>query len=264
MTLNRRRNIPKKKSKTVAAIMALLGGTFGIHKFYLGQGGAGVFFVFLFISSIQILNLPISTLLGIFDAIRLLSMSNLEFDQKYNKAFIKYYEQNKNKPYAQTPTRRQTKKRTSVGKRVNPYKRAGIIKYKDFDLDGAIEEFKKGLEIEPDDVALHWNLACAYSLSEEIDETLYHLDKAVRYGYNDFDKINTHDDLAFARIQPTFQSFKDNGYRLGQNSGISSDKSIVKDDLLLAQLNKLSELRKKGILTEAEFSLEKEKLLNRP
>lgn len=167
-----------------------------------------------------------------------------------------------------TPQRRQS----SNFSKSNPFKKSGIEKYKDFDLEGAIADFQQGLAISENDVALHWNIACAYSLTEKKDKAFYHLNRAIELGFNDYDKINTHDDLAYIRIQPEFEDFKANGYKL--NGGLSSNneskqiaqpekEDLLTDDILLSQLNKLAELRKKGLLSEQEFVLERKKLLRR-
>ena len=147
-----------------------------------------------------------------------------------------------------------------MSNRANPYKKSGIRKYKEFALEEAIIDFEKGLEIQPNDVALHFNLACAYSLTEKKEKVLYHLDQAVANGYKDFARISSHDDLAYIRIQPEFEDFKNKGFKL---SGKRVEPSIAKDDVLLAQLNRLADLRKKGILSENEFVVERKKLLNR-
>lgn len=155
----------------------------------------------------------------------------------------------------------------------NPFKKSGIAKYKEFDLDGAIADFEQGLAISEGDVALHWNIAAAYSLTEKKDKAFFHLNRAVELGFNDFEKIQTHDDLAFLRIQPEFDDFKANGYKLSDQQARQSRESKrldaaeqtenLTDDILLSQLNKLAELRKKGLLSEQEFVTERKKLLRR-
>lgn len=155
----------------------------------------------------------------------------------------------------------------------NPFKKSGIAKYKEFDLDGAIADFEQGLAISEGDVALHWNITAAYSLTEKKDKAFFHLNRAVELGFIDFEKIQTHDDLAFLRIQPEFDDFKANGYKLGARQAQQSRESKrldapeqtenLTDDILLSQLNKLAELRKKGLLSEQEFVTERKKLLRR-
>lgn len=155
----------------------------------------------------------------------------------------------------------------------NPFKKSGIAKYKEYDLDGAIADFEQGLAISEGDVALHWNITAAYSLTEKKDKAFFHLNRAVELGFNDFEKILNHDDLAYLRIQPEFDEFKANGYKLSATQAQQSRQSKrldapeqganLTDDILLSQLNKLAELRKKGLLSEQEFVTERKKLLRR-
>lgn len=234
--------------------MAFLGGIIGLHKFYLQKPGQAMFYILFFMMSINILKLPLSALLGFIDGMRLLSMSDRAFDVKYNS---EYYNSQKD-VNVQTQKKPVSSNSKPIVNKENPYKRSGIKKYKEFALEEAIADFEKGLQIQADDVALHFNLACAYSLTENKDKVLYHLDRAVYLGFKDFERITTHDDLAFIRIQPEFEAFKNKGFRL---AGEQIGESIIKDDVLLAQLNRLAELRKQGILSEQEFVLERKKLL---
>ena len=133
-------------------------------------------------------------------------------------------------------------------------------------LARAIDDFKKGLKIEPNDIALHFNLACAYSLLENKEEAFRHLDSAVKNGLKDYEKILNHDDLAFVRIQPEFDDFKNNQFQIEtkKDEKVPEDTNDQPmDDVLLAQLNRLMELRKKGVLTENEYVIERKKILHR-
>ena len=145
-----------------------------------------------------------------------------------------------------------------------PFLQSGIKKYKDFELEEAIEDFKKGLEISPRDIALHFNIACAYSLTEQKEKAFQHLDQAVEFGFSDFEKIKTHDDLAYVRIQPEFDTFAEAGFRLTQPP-VQPEETPAgpeqTDDKLLSQLKRLAELRDKGLITENEFVAEKQKLM---
>lgn len=144
----------------------------------------------------------------------------------------------------------------------NPFKNSGVEKYKDYDYDGAIEDFNKALQINPDDIAVHFNLACAYSLTEQKEKSFEHLDKAVSLGFADFDKIKSHDALAYLRIQDEFVEFEKNNFRLNQQSGpVNSGPTLAENQNLLEQLKRLAELREQGLLTEEEFSLQKKRLL---
>lgn len=251
------------KKKTTAGLLALFLGWAGVHRFYLGQTGLGVLYFFLMFFGV-------SFILGLIDAIVFFSMDEKEFERKYNVEggpvsgpFAKRMQQ-----YGPPPLQRRgpaQNRQASAPHTQNAFKISGIKKYKEFDLDGAIEDFRKALDINPQDLSLHFNLACAYSLTEQVDKAYSHLDKAVSLGFNDFEKIRTHDDLAYLRIQDRFDDFQHNGFRLKSQS-IESRKpekiheEPVKDDMLLAQLKRLAELRDRGLLSEQEFIIEKKKL----
>ena len=275
------------KNKLTAAMLAFFTGFMGGHKLYLGRTGGFIGFMIMFIVSLNI-GIPISLIAGVIEGIKLLNMSEQDFDKKYNRGLIQVrrgplearrdaqmarYEQMPDK--SGKPNLKQ-KPSPSTTLRANPYKNSGIKKYKDFDLEESILDFKKGLDISPNDVALHFNISCAYSLTEKKSLAYHHLSKAVSLGLKDVERILSHDDLAYVRIQPEFEAFRSGGFRVNPFSipvheeKIKQDTSpvhasmpddIEMDDTLLAQLNKLSELRKKGILSEDEFIFERKKVL---
>lgn len=252
-------------------------GWAGIHRFYLGQVGLGILYALLMFSGI-------SMVLGIIDAIVFLSMDQDTFDIKYNRDFYRAVpkensRQDPFKPYWQEPRQprerpdyepRQKKLETRVRvKKANPHKAEGIRKFKDYDYDGAVVEFEKALEIEPRDIATHFNLACAYSINERPEKAFEMLDKAVALGFDDFDRIRTHESLAYLRIQPEYDTFEAKGFRTTETNPFGEEeekkespkKEEAEDDNLLEQLKKLAELKEKGLLSEAEFDAQKKKLL---
>jgi TM2 domain-containing membrane protein YozV len=253
------------RSKTAAALFALFLGWAGIHRFYLGQVGLGIlYFCLMFFFGFSII-------LGIIDAVVLFGMDDETFDRKYNSVegtVPPIYRRMQGFPDPPSRSRNAPRtKATNNREPSNPYKVNGIKKYKEFDLEGAIEDFKKGLEIQPQDISLHFNLACAYSLTEQVDKAYAHLDRAVSLGFNDFEKIKTHDDLAYVRIQDRWEEFKQEGFRLQlpattppPTPEAPEKEPPVKDDLLLSQLKRLAELRDRGLLSEQEFMIEKKKL----
>lgn len=292
------------KNRITAALIALFLGSFGAHKFYLRDSGAGIFYLVLFMVGSS-MRLPISAFLGFVDALVLFSMTDEKFDAKYNKQYDSRADRRGQRRDSRYDTRQQRRysaretysnrrqqgsyeaRRESYRKpaeddnkvrrpRENPFKKTGISKYKDYDIEGAIEDFNKGLELDPTDMALHFNIAAAYSLTEQTEKGFYHLEKAVENGFKDFEKIKTHDDLAFLRIQEEFESFQENGYRRSNSTNVVDNnilqqeeernevpEVVIQDDILLSQLQKLSELRNKGLLSEKEYSVEKEKLMRR-
>lgn len=258
-----------KKNKFIAALIAFVGGSIGLHKFYLRDPGAGVFYIMLMVMTSRFM--PISMFLGFIDGLRYLMMSPADFDKKFNQKYYKNQptrqrKNRKEREYYEVPSlggkqNRSTKRRLPVIKN-NPFKKSGIKKYKEYEIEEALEDFEKGLKISPNDISLHFNMACAYSLLENKDEAYKHLSLAVEKGFNDFEKIQTHDDLAFLRIQPEFDAYKASGYR-GQSTSRKENKDEPMGDVLLSQLNRLMELRKKGVLTENEYVRERKKVLAR-
>ena len=263
------------KDKTLTGLLAIFLGWVGVHRFYLGQVKLGILYVILMF-------VGVSFILGLIDAIVFLTMDQEDFDEKYN-AREAHYEQTARRR-AMRQDRRRPPKRTRPSERrrtaaspqrqapvasrkKNPFKLSGIQKYKDYDFEGAIDDFKKALAVDSRDIAVHFNLACAYSITEQAGKALNHLDYAVKNGFVDFDKIKEHDALAYLRIQDSFEEFVKNGYCLDQpvkeapapTPTIIEEPSISTD--LLDQIKKLGELREKGFLTEEEFAAQKRRLL---
>jgi len=198
----------------------------------------------------------ISAILGLIDAFTFFSMDNKTFDIKYNRDFLRVLP----KKEFETSGKRNldnakpNKKGNFSLDNGNIHVKSGKSKFLSYDYDGAILDFSKALDINPREIPAHFNIACAYSLNENIEKALFHLDKAVLYGFDDFEKIKTHDALAFLRVQPEFMLFLNNNFRLsGQN---------IKDEPLLNSENieKLEQLRLRGLLTDEEFNVQKMKI----
>lgn len=68
------------RNKYVAAVMAFVIGTLGIHRFYLGRTGSGIVMLVL---SITVVGLVISAPWALIDMIRYLMMSDEEFAARY-------------------------------------------------------------------------------------------------------------------------------------------------------------------------------------
>jgi TM2 domain-containing membrane protein YozV/ribosomal protein L40E len=64
------------KSRVLASVFALLLGTFGIHKFYLGRVGQGILYIVFFWTGIP-------TIVGFIEGIVYLTMSDAAFEGKY-------------------------------------------------------------------------------------------------------------------------------------------------------------------------------------
>lgn len=319
------------KDKNVAGILALIFGVFGVHRFYLGQTGLGILYVLLFIFTLgtvpALLGLLDAVLFFVMDKDSFDDKYNRqkrgrrqrgrfadegrennrrrrEFEERRRR---REYEKDKDwdkerrrdsrrEPrYHKRPDRKKVptyKGKNKQVSKINPYKAKGIAKFKDYNFEASIEDFKKALNVDPKDIALHWNIACAYSMEEQVVESLFHLSKAVELGFVDFNRIKTHDALAYVRSTDDFDTFVKNGYKITKEikeikeepkeeqavvevKQLDIPKENILDELppipeekeeevpedLLEQIQKLSELRDKGYLSAEEFAMQKKKIL---
>ncbi|MEO6189700.1 MAG: NINE protein [Saprospiraceae bacterium] len=241
------------KNKWIAAGLALMAGTWGVHRFYLRQPELGLLYIGIKVfMSFSILGFAITTLIGFYDAFKLLMMDQNEFDQKYNSRFFR--DRYGNRRQETKDQRKRTGKYIlldedevttqtnskgifdglKVRKEVETLKQTGIKKLKDYDLKGAIEDFTKALDKNPNDIAIHFNLACAYSLNENAIEAFRHLDRSMALGFKEGTKILEQDELAYIRIIPVFEKFKANSFRLTQ---------VMVDELKSREINLLEEIK---------------------
>lgn len=245
-----------RKSKILAAILALFGGNIGLPRFYLGEFKVGIFMIIF-----TAILFPFTMVVNLFEFFRLMSMGQSEFDRKYNKHLMNGQQQRQRgtrKPQRQQPAP------TNYKKRENPYKKTGFKKYTEYDIEGAIADLEKSLEIDPNDKDIYFQLACGYSLMERPEDSLQFLQSAIQLGFDNYEKINTIDDLAYLRISPVFQTYKANGYSTTAKARLEAPKQdLLQDDMLLSQLKKLSELRQRGLLSDTDFQLQKQKLMRR-
>lgn len=69
------------KNRMVAVLLAFFVGGFGIHKFYLGQNGAGIIYLLFFWTMIP-------SIIAFFETIILFCMSDQAFNAQYNALYL--------------------------------------------------------------------------------------------------------------------------------------------------------------------------------
>ena len=76
-------------------------------------------------------------------------------------------------------------------------------------------QFNDGLKIDeqlsrllPEDSMVFYNLACSYSLTDRIDDSITALKKAVHLGYDDSKWMDTDPDLNKVRTDPRYRSIR--------------------------------------------------------
>ncbi len=97
-------------------------------------------------------------------------------------------------------------------KPINKSKIKGLKYLLDYDMEKALEHFEKAADIDKDDPTIYFHMACAYSNLEDADAGFFYLKKAVEYNFPDHELILSHDMLAFLRMHPAFESFKESGF----------------------------------------------------
>ena len=63
-------------------------------------------------------------------------------------------------------------------------------------------------QIRPQDSLVHYNLACSYSLLDQIEEAAQALDRALSLGYRDFKWLAEDPDLANLREHPQYRKIR--------------------------------------------------------
>lgn len=272
------------KNKTVAGTLALMLGIFGVHRFYLDKKGQGILHLLLFFFTMMITieeNAPaimIPAILGFIDAVLFFVMPQSDFDAKYNSSNIR----TRSPKYGHHIDNDQLYDDEAVPPNLpsnfknqqDPYRQLGIRRFRKNDYFGAVEAFQESLKGHYENPSTHFNLACTYSMLELAEDAFHHLDKAVQYGFDDFNKIDNHHALSFIRTQPAYTSFRKNNFQLpaGLPSpqeellSLTSQKPSQREEEpridVLDQLLQLGDLKEKGLLTEEEFTLQKRKLLD--
>lgn len=245
------------KSKSTAAILALIFGIFGLHRYYLGKKFQGILHTIMFFITFLISTnnpsleaaLLLPAILGFMDAILLFVMPRQEFDEKYNARYLEF------EPIKQDP-------KESL---FDYYKSLGINKYRELDFAGAAHSFLESIEKFGDSPQVHFNLACCYSMLNDAEMTYLHLEKAVSNGLDNLEKIHEHKALAFIRQDESFNSFVKNNYKRPLNdvqAEIAENNTEGEKLDLYGSLLKLGDLKEKGIINEEEFNHQKKKILD--
>jgi TM2 domain-containing membrane protein YozV len=274
------------KSKSTAALLAFFFGWIGAHRFYLGQKVLGVLYIILFFT------FGISFIIAMIDFFGLLAMKRERFDYLYNRMYFdedyqdfvqKRYRHYKGAAPKKTMIKKREKSRRPVKttrEAVVQLKKDGKEHFKNYQYQEAVDLFEKVLEIDSRDAAIHFNLACTFSLLENKERAYRHLSLAVENGFDDIKRIKEHPALAWVRVQSDWDQFANRGFREGQlleegkedllsrkegkESGDvmeSTGEGGGKDGKILVQLRKLKDMRDRGVISDLEFKQRRKELL---
>lgn len=282
------------KSKPVAAVLALFLGYLGVHRFYLGKRFMGMlyFFFFCLLFGISIEEgeplIFIAILLGFIDAVLLSVMPQEEFDERYNRRYLRAAPAALPVAPRQRYYRQDTTPRTADT--VEQLRAAGIRNFRAGRYEQALDNFDDALLEKPNDPALHFNISCCYARLGEAGPAMEHLELAFDSGFDRPEKLDTHTAFDWMRNRAAFEAIR-NRYQVASTAPQPAKQknasaepaptlaSVTQSDPepdeagnlenepetlaidLLEQLAKLGDLRDRGLLTEEEFSRQKRRLL---
>ncbi len=289
---NRRRGGPGERRR-MAIIFAITLGWVGTHRFTLGQWQWGLFHIFLFVVSMffagQVFGidpspwLTLSAFVAYYHAWKWYKMS----DEEFGEHFLERVD-------VSTPVQGRYLAGTEVvhPKVLSSRSRSTLLAsaktaYETFDYQLAAERYEQALDLDLGDGESRVLAARCYALLEDAPAAYRHLAKAVALRASNLGLVASDPDFAWLRTQPDFALRRTAGFALVEvpvsrssttyaNSNHTSHEHNTADpssstlgppqlpppaNNLLDSLERLAQLRERGILNEVEFAREKERLL---
>ena len=259
------------KSKSIASILALLLGMWGVHRFYLGKKFWGIVnFAGFFISMLILIEehfpwfLVALAMLSVVEGILFSVMPQSEFDAKYNSGMaspVKEKKAKKSEEKKRSNDPAQTRK-----SRGNIIIKDAFIAYKSGNYDQARKYFEDALQYDYNDPHTHFMLACCLSMAKDTRQAYFHLASAVDFGFQEFEEIYHNEALKWLRAQPDFDAFVKNGYRQvaylesAKPADLLESKSYY-DTTVLDRIADLGELLERGVISRDDFEDQKKSLL---
>ncbi|MEO6130544.1 MAG: NINE protein [Saprospiraceae bacterium] len=262
-----------EKSKTVAGVLAITLGMWGVHRFYLGKRFLGILnFIAFFIALLVAINeggpggimFAILAILSVIEGVLFFVMPQGEFDAKYNKGIAD------NQPKERKEKTKSGARKSGEPAQVRKSRGGYLIKdafiaYRSGDYNQARKYFEDALQYDYNDPQTHFMLACCYSLAKDAKQAYFHLASAVDFGFQEFEEIYHNEALTWLRSQAEFDAFVQNGYRqvahlTSPQPDLLEEKSYY-DTTVLDKIGDLGELLERGVITKDDFELQKKNLL---
>ncbi len=247
------------KKKIVAAFLALFFGSLGLHRFYLGQRWKGTLYAaaFAFLMLISIAeDAPIvlfTLILAWVDAILFFVMPKRDFNRRFNPEL---------EPHAVAKSRKKTKKPTR-DTALYHIKR-GLKKFEANRYRKAIDHFDTALDKNPNHHLAHYYLARCFSLLQEGDHAIFHLEQAVANGFQEWHQIEKDYALKSLRNDPRYHEICSNYFPTGMPKKLPQPKADLLSGSQISvfdQLEVLGDQLKEGLMSPQQFEAEKARLL---
>jgi len=263
---NRREGGPAARRK-MAIVFAVALGWCGVHRFTLGQWQWGLAHIFMMVGSIIIVEelgfngnpwMTLSTVVAYYTAFRWWRMSNEEFADEY----LEPVEEEVESKYLKGTATAHPK--VISGKARRKILASAKTLYNQFDYQGAAELYEDALDMDLSDGDSRVLAARCYSLLEDAEASYRHLRKAVLLKANNLDIISKDEGFAWLRTQEDYTRRRRAGY--GPVEPIEANSMTPpalppRQDNILERLEKLGELKERGLLDDDEFIREKKRLL---
>lgn len=92
--------------------------------------------------------------------------------------------------------------------------RLALIEHKNGNYNQALTISLQALEHDARNPVTHYNIAGLYSLLQNEQKCMLHLQRAFEFGFTDTKKLATSTDLQWIKQQPAYETFIQNGYKL--------------------------------------------------
>lgn len=106
-------------------------------------------------------------------------------------------------------------------------KKKGLQRLQEYDLENALLELGKALNMKPNDPEIYFHMACAHSVLEQTHEGFECLKNAVKYNLQNREMILNHDMLAFLRMDEAFEKFLDSGFVEYDRNALGKNEAVV-------------------------------------
>ena len=252
----------------MAIVFALALGWVGTHRFVLGQWQWGLLHIFLFVASMALADgisvelspwVTLSAFVAYYHAWQWYTTS----DEAFAEQFLERVE-----PDPEPVPGRYLRGETATHPRVlSSRARARLLAsaktaHESFDYQEAARLYEQALDLDLRDGESRVLAARCYTLLEDAPAAYRHLGQAVALRATNLTLVQTDPDFAWLRTQADFAARRAGGFVAEAPAGGRTPPALpgARSDVL-ADLDRLGQLRERGILNEVEFAREKERLL---
>lgn len=262
----------------MAVLFAVGLGWCGVHRFTLGQWQWGLAHVFLFVVSMSMLSrfgldnpwISLSAFVAYYHAYQWWRMT----DEEFGEQFLEVDESDRQVTGKYLAGQEITHPRVLSGRARRTLLASAKTAYEYFDYQRAAELYEQALDLDLQDGESRVHAARCYVLLEDGESAYRHLAMAFQLGATNLDLVAEHPDFAWLRTRDDFDARRRAGFGAiappvapapadptpanGQPQHAALPPPSIS---ILDGLERLADLRERGVLDDEEFSRQKERLL---